>query len=420
MALTINESWEILFDRHRITEQVAHYGSFRISAHQINTVREARLMAKFDVKQSLPAIFRTHHLSILPISRGEYIIGPFETYQQLAYDVYPAPQPLHIPALDTLDSMDIHSEAEALRVLQLSGALHDVFASTTVFPTLQGRRGSGKFAFHIACGQHTSQTITVDNAQIEIDAAFETASHVFICESKNILVHDLLIRQLYYPYRFVTQKTMKHVVPVSIIYNNYTYYVTQYQFTDAYHYNSLVATRHDAYTLDTHVFRMADVRIIWQQSQPRHITGIPFPQADDMRIIINIMQLLEQQQHTKAHITTSLGYDKRQTDYYVNAARWLGFVDAHLQLSPTGKLVVTAPPHRQKSLIVQAMFATPLFYEMGQILVTQHRVPERTEIVEAMNIHPVLHQQISGDTRIRRAQTVQAWLRWILHAVSTD
>ena len=417
--MTINESWEILFDRHRITEQVAHYGSFRISAQQINTVREARLMAKFDVKQSLPAIFRTHQLSILPISRGEYVIGPFETHHALSYDVYPHPHPLHIPALDTLDGMDIHSEAEALRVLQLSGALQDMFASTAVFPTLQGRRGSGKFAFHIACGRHASQMIAVDNAQIEIDAAFETESHVFICESKNSLVHDLLIRQLYYPYRFVTQKTMKHVVPVSIIYNNYTYYVTQYQFTDIYNYNSLVATHHYAYTLDTQLFRMVDVLAIWQQSKPRSITGIPFPQADDMRIIINIMQIIDQQQHTKAHITTHLGYDKRQTDYYVNAARWLGFIDAHLQLSAMGQLVVNAPPHRQKGLIVQAMFRTPLFYEMGHILVTQHRIPERSEIVEAMTVHPELRHQLSGDTRIRRAQTVQAWLRWIMHAVST-
>lgn len=70
MPATINASWEILFNRHRIVEHVAQYGSFRITASEINTVREARLMAKFDVKQSLPAVFRAHQLSILPVSRG--------------------------------------------------------------------------------------------------------------------------------------------------------------------------------------------------------------------------------------------------------------------------------------------------------------------------------------------------------------
>jgi hypothetical protein len=41
--LSINESWQLLFERHAILDQVAQYGSFEISARQINTVREARL-----------------------------------------------------------------------------------------------------------------------------------------------------------------------------------------------------------------------------------------------------------------------------------------------------------------------------------------------------------------------------------------
>lgn len=410
-------SWETLFARHRIAEHVAAYGFFRITASEINTVREARLMAKFDVKQSLPAIFRTHHLSILPISRGEYCIGPYQTHQDITYQHYPTPRPLAIPALDTLAVTDIHSEAEAMLVLQNSGALRQVFASDTIYPTLQGRRGSGQFDFQIACTRQPTQTIQVNNAQIEIDAGFETATHIFLCESKNVLVHDLLIRQLYYPYRFVAQKSHKTIVPVSIIYNNYTYYITRYTVGDHHDYNSLQPAQHFAYTLDTQPFRMDDIALIWQQSTPCIINDIPFPQADDLRIVLSVVRVLATQSATKTDITSVLGYDKRQTDYYVNAAYWLGFVDGQLRITPLGKQVVTAAPHQQKRLVIQAIFATPFFYDMGKIIITHTHLPSKEDIAAAMAHHDALHK-LSGETLTRRAQTVLAWLRWIRQQIT--
>lgn len=418
MTTQTDASWEILFTRHQIAEQVAQHGYFTISAKEINTVREARLMAKFDVKQSLPAIFRHHHLSILPISRGDYVIGPFETYQAINYQHFPHARPLRIPPLDTLAGHDIHSEAEALLVLQNSGALHDIFASTQVYQTLQGRRGSGQFTFQITSTTRQTQTIVVNNAQIEIDAAFETPTHIFICEAKNVLVHDLLIRQLYYPYRFVAQKSPKTITPMSIIYNNFTFYITRYTVRDPLAYNSLTPTDYYSYTLDTQPFQWADVAAIWVHCVPRRIDDIPFPQADDLRIVLTIVRMLQNHPCTKADITHELGYDKRQTDYYVNAGRWLGFIDDKLGLSQTGIQIASAAAHQQKRLMVQAIFATPLFYEMGQLMLARQTVPERDEVVAAIAMHALLGDQISGETRPRRAQTVQAWLRWIQYQLT--
>ena len=42
---TINQSWQVLFDRHKIPEQVQQHGLYHIRADEINTVREARLGA---------------------------------------------------------------------------------------------------------------------------------------------------------------------------------------------------------------------------------------------------------------------------------------------------------------------------------------------------------------------------------------
>ena len=74
------KAWEILFQRHKILEQVANNGVCYISAAQIKKEREPRLMAKFDHTINLPPIFTKNKLSILPITRGDYAIALFDAY----------------------------------------------------------------------------------------------------------------------------------------------------------------------------------------------------------------------------------------------------------------------------------------------------------------------------------------------------
>ena len=75
-SISIDKAWEILFDRHDIAKQVAARGSFRISSADINTVKEARLMAKFDQSTQLPANFpgRVYHRRLR---------NPFQDYVRL-------------------------------------------------------------------------------------------------------------------------------------------------------------------------------------------------------------------------------------------------------------------------------------------------------------------------------------------------
>ncbi|WP_287521897.1 type II restriction enzyme [Okeania sp. SIO2C2] len=68
-------AWEKLFEKYQILEEVNKNGLFKIEASQINQERESRLMAKFDHVVNLPEIFKENCLSILPISRSQYIIS---------------------------------------------------------------------------------------------------------------------------------------------------------------------------------------------------------------------------------------------------------------------------------------------------------------------------------------------------------
>src|SRR5690554_1355900 len=81
MGLNDN-AWKKIFEKHNILKTVEKDGHAFITAKDIKEFREPRLMAKFDHKINLPGLFSDNNLSILPVSRSEYIISNFETYHQ--------------------------------------------------------------------------------------------------------------------------------------------------------------------------------------------------------------------------------------------------------------------------------------------------------------------------------------------------
>lgn len=88
---------------------------------------DARNMTKFDYIKSLPDIFRNHNLSILPVSRGTYVIGKFDAYTKISdnfkefrSDRTEVPFPQWI---ESLDYKIITSESAILNVANISGML---------------------------------------------------------------------------------------------------------------------------------------------------------------------------------------------------------------------------------------------------------------------------------------------------------
>ena len=75
-------AWEKLFDRYHIPDEIERNGQFIISAKQIKELREPRLMTKFDHRVNLPGIFAANGLSILPITRGDYVISSFDAWRR--------------------------------------------------------------------------------------------------------------------------------------------------------------------------------------------------------------------------------------------------------------------------------------------------------------------------------------------------
>ena len=78
----IDDKWRILFDKYRIEREIEKHGRFYITADQIREVKEPRLMTKFDTRESLPRVFGKK-ISILPVSRGGYVLGVCNGFQVL-------------------------------------------------------------------------------------------------------------------------------------------------------------------------------------------------------------------------------------------------------------------------------------------------------------------------------------------------
>ncbi len=251
MAESKNDlAWAKLFKQYQILSEVKRSGRFQISSSQINEFRESRLMAKFDHEVNLPAIFREHRLSILPVSRSEYLIGPFVTHQRLAYAAGPEVESIEpVGDLQSLDYTNLYSEAAALNYAYVSGLIDNLIGEKT-YHTVSGRMSTDSFAFTIQSTDLSEPPIevAVENSQCEIDGGYEGSEHFILVEAKNFAVEDFLVRQLYYPYRLWSAKLSKRVVPVLMTYSNDVFDFFMFDVTKDHDYNSLRLARRKRYS----------------------------------------------------------------------------------------------------------------------------------------------------------------------------
>lgn len=306
-------AWENLFDKYHILSEIERNGQFIISANQIKEFREPRLMTKFDHKVNLPAIFAANNLSILPITRGDYIISSFSAYKEFD-EPNTEVQRISIPAhIQSLMPQFLVSEAIALNCANACGILNDFLEDDELVPTVSGRMSSGGFRFDIDTA-FGPKCITVNNSQIEIDAAYEGIHYLSLFEAKRDLSDDFLIRQLYYPFRVWSGRVTKTVKPVFLIFSNGVFNLYQYQFENPQNYNSLHLVKQKNYIIATEI-GLADIENLLRTVPLVHEPDISFPQADRMSRIVNLIELLNEKPMSKQDITSEYAFDERQTNY---------------------------------------------------------------------------------------------------------
>jgi hypothetical protein len=323
-------SWEAIFAKHNILDRISSEGYFSISATEINKFREARLMTKFDHRSQLPKLFSEHELSILPSSRGKYVIGHFETFCNFDTSPVEITKKKFPHFLESLDYRNITSEAMAINCAFVSNILQDFTDEENLFPTVSGRMSSSSFDFKINSKQELLK-ISVENSQVEIDGGFEGDSSLNLIEAKNYIADDFIIRQLYYPYKLWTNKISKKVRPIFLTYTNGIFHLREYTFDNIDHYNSIRLIKQKKYIIQDPVniepINTGTIQQIIETVKIQEESEVPFPQADSFERVINLCELLMQKGFlSKEKITQNYDFDYRQTNYYTGAGKYLGLI----------------------------------------------------------------------------------------------
>lgn len=410
------DAWRVLFERHGILDEVAKNGKFIIDSSQINTLRESRLMTKFDHLSNLPEIFKGNRLSVLPVSRGSYAIGDFEAYFQQTYNKAIKPEAFEFPLnIESLRPGNIYSESAAINAAFISGMI-DELVGEKVVPTVSGRMGTSAFKFCInRLGSEGCHHLEVINSQCEIDGGFEGDTTLVIVEAKNAITENFIIRQLYYPYRLWLDKTGKRVVPIFLSYSNDIFHFFVYEFTDPLNYNSirLVGARRFVFAPDK--IDLDDIQRLLDQSKLVKEPAEPFPQADKFERVIDLLGLLASGEVEASSITANYDFDPRQTGYYTSAGKYLGLIEGRRGVYSLSKLgaQVLRMEFKQKYLsIAKAILSHEAFNLVCHLYLEQASRPPRQDVVEIMK-RCSLHQVKSDATYWRRAKTVVGWIEWI-------
>jgi hypothetical protein len=240
-----DKSWEKIFRDYNIGKHNFDESPFFITADDIKKSchdfkrtgeKEARILCKQDTRDSRPEVFKKLGLFILPIQNGRYAIIEGEGY-------------VDIPKIDT-DAVDYtskmqfeldtsivgDSEMQHIDFAYASSLIRTFIGDSTLVLTIRGRKFTPNFNF--STGKHT---VSVTSVQTEIDAGYEGADNVVLIEAKNTKSSNVIIRQLYYPYRQWQSQTKKRVATVFFQHNQKDNTISLWQFTfaDAMSYNSI-------------------------------------------------------------------------------------------------------------------------------------------------------------------------------------
>ena len=437
MAESKNEtSWIKLFEEHKVFESIKKNGSFIIDSKQINVEREARLMAKIDHSFQLPKIFADNNLSILPISRGAYIISDIKTFSDFTPCEDSIIDFIFPEYIESLDYNNITSEAVAINGAYVSGIIEDFTQDKLLLPTVNGRMSSQAFNFNIHRNLPMSGllNIRVEKSQIEIDAGFEGMNSLNLIEAKNTISSDFIIRQLYYPYRLWESKISKPVRPIFLTYTNGIFHLREYVFDDLTNYNSIRLINQKRYRIKEStalVINTETVQALIHNSIIVPEPEIPFPQADSFERIINLCEILGNKiSLTKDELISDYDFkqgdtfDMRQVDYYTNAARYLGFIERGRNennevcyfLTSKGINLFELPIKERQIEFSKSILSHLVFNRVLSLYFNKAEIPTKSETVQIMRESNLFHIE-SDDTFQRRASTILSWIDWILNLI---
>ncbi|MGN1359166.1 MAG: type II restriction enzyme [Kiritimatiellia bacterium] len=424
MKTSIRQAWQNIFDRCGILEAIGKAGYFDITADAIKTIggKEPRLMAKWDSSALVPEVFSNNGLGLIATARGLYRIGPFNVFHKIESDRLNAAaiQPRQVPAWMRSLSKELRERSEAgLRSSCYASGIIREYAGAQppeILPGLFGRLTTEKFDFTIRGSGGNRLSISCSGPQFEIDASYESPEALLIVEAKNSLLEDFNIRQLYFPWRYLKEKTNKAVRPLFIMRSNEVISVCEYAFEQAGEMDSITLLSAKRFSFADTVVTTEDLSALL--ASVRCAQGeeeLIFPQADRMDLVIDLCERLRNAPADADDIAEGLNYVPRQGQYYARAANFLGLVEksqSSYRLTVDGRRIFELPYKSRQLAIAKRFLRYRVFANSLRFWLTHSILPSTDTVVKWLAQD---QWSMNATTQKRRASTVLAWTRWLAH-----
>ncbi len=417
----VENAWESIFEKYNILQEIDNQGIVKITADQIKEFYEPRLITKFDFSKTRPPILKNNELGILPIDNGTYVIGKFNLYMNLK-EIKSDPEVLNMPPyIETIDPDNIYSEANALHVALLTGMLDEVIGESLV-QSISGRMRANGFSFTInSLGDNKNIKIDVTKPQIEIDGGYEGEHYVVVVEAKNKIPKDFIVRQLYYPYRYWSNKVSKPVIPLFFVYDSGIYTIYKFHFKDLWNYNSLELLEAKRFVVRypgaIEKIKQMCVSLTIIKELPQSV--VPFPQADSFTRIVDIMYLLDENFMSAREVAEKFEFDIRQGNYYISAGIYLELFEkvstsrSKYRLTQRGEKILCLNPKLRNIELARQILKHKVFNKAFKYYCEHGSIPSNELICNYIRSYTDLNKK---STIIRRTNSVSAWINWIINS----
>ena len=250
-----SKSWNKIFSDYKILDHDFEKSPFPLSATQIKIAcqkfketgeKEVRILCKQDSREDRPDIFQKHDLFLLPVKNGYYNIIKGEGY----VDIPEIKKEISVYSskLDfQLDTAKIgNSEMQHLDYAYAASLIRTFMNDPSLVLTIRGRKYTPDFEFKVM-----KQIIKVSSVQTEVDAEYEGRDQVVLIEAKNFNATNVIIRQLFYPFRQWQKQTKKKVITLFFdkTRGEDVYSVWQFDFSDPSNYNSIKLVKSDKFRI---------------------------------------------------------------------------------------------------------------------------------------------------------------------------
>ena len=253
-----NKAWNKIFRDYKIDNHDFDKGPFELTADQIKIScqaftatgdKEPRILCKQDTRSDRPNVFVNNGLFILPKKNGSYYILKGEGYVDVPDITTPIQDYMSKLDFELESSMVGDSEMQFLDFAYANSLIRTFMDDPSLVLTIRGRKYTPQFSFHVG-----TNSLNTESVQTEVDAGYEGKNSIVLIEAKNFSATDVIIRQLYYPFRQWSENTTKKVYPVffekRVINNENIFYIWQFEFTDVEDYNSIRLVKSGRYRIN--------------------------------------------------------------------------------------------------------------------------------------------------------------------------